>query len=456
MNFLFISKEGSSLPMALRVKMEGNTVAIYLDDPLLAKKAYEGLAVRKINRKELGALVEDRSWIKIFDETGMGKLADKLMRKDHLVVGGAGIADKLENDRDFGMQIMRKYDIRVPITQKFDNFAEAKKFVMENPRKYVFKPSTISEQKITSFEIQEYIPGVIIETEGWFTGNDFLYPLIGEMEEKYYANDNLGVMTGQAGTVLWAYEEASPAVVEKGIGKLLPLLRKEHYYGPICLNTIARGDELIGLEFTVRFGYDSVYAFMEGLEMDFGELLHGLADGKLKHISYNMATYQTALRVSVPPYPYNQISASTYVAQDIGDMINHLDHMTSRPVFQNDVNYTWLNYRDGHREMGTDIEGKKILLTSPEGLKIGGVKSEDLPHVHFFDVKADKNGNPVTAGTDGIICAITNKDTTIEAAMGRTYGIANSITIPNKFFRTDIGKRAVRDYQSLKEGNWFK
>jgi phosphoribosylamine--glycine ligase len=459
MDFLFISKEGSILPLADRVRREGNNVLIYIDEVLMRDRAYEGLKIKKINRKELGNFIEDKSYIKVWDETGQGKIADKFMNLGHHVAFAAGIADQLEDDRKFGMKIMQQVGIKIPNTHEFLDFAQAKKFVQENPDKtYVFKPSTLrgNVETIKSFILQEYISGISCEVEGWFVKDKFILPFMIEMEEKKYANNNLGPMVGQAGTVIFPSPVGIPKIIKEGIMKIQPILQKYNYSGPVSLNSIIRGDELYGLEFTARPGYDSIYAFSEGLKMDVGKFCAEIAQKTLDYIEFDLESYLASVRVSIPPYPYNCSSAATYISQDAEDMLSYLDNLEKNPVFENMLEVSQLKYPDGkHAELTYTLKNRSYTLTSKAGIKINGIRGTDRNHIHFFDVKSDEFGNALVAGADGIICAVTSSGQTIEEAIAKVYGICDNMEIANKYYRTDIGQRAIHDYEILKADGWF-
>src|SRR6266849_6635374 len=98
--FLFISKEGSSLPMALRVHKEHHTSSIYIADPLYALRAYENVTgVQKVSKSEMKELAKDKAIVKIFDQPGLGDMGESLLEGGHKVVCSSKLADRLEDDR---------------------------------------------------------------------------------------------------------------------------------------------------------------------------------------------------------------------------------------------------------------------------------------------------------------------------------------------------------------------
>jgi glutathione synthase/RimK-type ligase-like ATP-grasp enzyme len=78
----------------------------------------------------------------IFDVTGNPELAEKAGRTTP-VLGDSELASKLEDDRLFGIEMMEQCGIEVPPYENFKTPEEAKAFLAENPKRYVYKPFTI-------------------------------------------------------------------------------------------------------------------------------------------------------------------------------------------------------------------------------------------------------------------------------------------------------------------------
>ena len=150
--FLFISDESLSGDLAWQIKKEGHEVKVFIkseDD----KDVYDGI-LEKVNSWE-----EWKDWaeIIIFDDVGFGEIADELRKQGKLVVGGSSYTDKLEIDREFGQNEMRKAGMLILPHWDFDNFNSAIEFIKSNPGRYVFKPSgnTPSDEKGILFLAQE-------------------------------------------------------------------------------------------------------------------------------------------------------------------------------------------------------------------------------------------------------------------------------------------------------------
>lgn len=132
--FLFVSEESLSGDLAWQVKEEGHEVKCYIkreED----QDVYDGI-LEKVDNWE-----KHKDWadVIIFDDTGFGAIADKLRKEGKLVIGGSSYADKLEEDREFGQNEMKKVDITTLPTEHFEKFEEAIDYVKKNPGRYLAK-----------------------------------------------------------------------------------------------------------------------------------------------------------------------------------------------------------------------------------------------------------------------------------------------------------------------------
>ena len=86
----------------------------------------------------------DVKWadIVVFDDTlGQGAKARALRAAGKPVIGGTEYTDRLEDDRSFGQEELKKAGVNIIPYQDFDSFDPAIEFVMKNPDRYVIKPS---------------------------------------------------------------------------------------------------------------------------------------------------------------------------------------------------------------------------------------------------------------------------------------------------------------------------
>ena len=150
--FLFVSQESLSGDLAWQLNKEGHKVKSYIKSTT-DSDVYEGILDRVTDWKEH----VDWADVIVFDDTGFGEIADKLRKEGKHVVGGSAYTDKLEEDREFGQEEMKKAGIAVLPQWNFTSMDEAILFLEQNPGRYVLKPSGFigSDQKALLFIAEE-------------------------------------------------------------------------------------------------------------------------------------------------------------------------------------------------------------------------------------------------------------------------------------------------------------
>ena len=194
--FLLISGGGDGLGLALRLKQEGNDVAVWIREGR-AKSNYDGL-IKKVKKWEEFL---DASTVVIFDSSGGGRTAERLRARGHFVFAGSQFADQLELDRAVAFDIMQQAGIKTPKSKTFRSWEKAKDYVKARDTKLVFKASGETSNYLGSyvsydtndliemldyfadvtagkgkpeFEIQDFVEGTEVSSEGWFNGQDFM------------------------------------------------------------------------------------------------------------------------------------------------------------------------------------------------------------------------------------------------------------------------------------------
>jgi phosphoribosylamine--glycine ligase len=328
MNFFMISECGEGAHLLKMVQNEGNDVQIYIKNPGY-RSAWDGLLpkAKKID--------PPKDAVVIFDFSGSGALADKLKKSGWPVVGGSKFADRLEQDRQFGTDVMVAAGIKVPLTAEFRKFAEIEGFLKDNgvdedgdERRFVFKPSgkglpshltyvsidnddlreyvAYAEKnygkEIESFILQEFICGVAVSTELWCDGTKFIQPIIHDIEVKGFMDGCHGPATGCSGNLVWA-EEGNCRISAHGLALVEEQVVKEGHVGPIDLNAIVNEKGIFGLEWTPRFGYDSTptYAFL--FKDKIGKFFSDIARGQLTTGMPLNEKFAAGVRFTIPPYP---------------------------------------------------------------------------------------------------------------------------------------------------------
>ena len=438
--FLFISCYGISWPMVQRVTEEGHRAILYINEKdcrriangLVEKHEVKEVLVDEegnLNKEVLNSLLKPVPDCIVFDMVnyGYGKAADILRKKGYPVIGGSEWQDKVELDRLYGAKVMKTLGIKTPETIAFTDYDKAIKFVEAQQKIYVFKPQGNQGNMTTyvaqgpddligmlefyktrvneEFQLQEKKDGVEISSEIWFNGKEVINSNF-TMEEKALMEGGKGPKTGCMGSVVWN-GDTTCRLFKEGVGRLVPLLRKLKYIGCIDLNAIVDKENVWGLEFTARFGYDAIYIFMEMMKGRINDLLYGVATGVTRTIEFKSSVGMGVL-LAVPPYPDN----------------------------------------DGNLDLYKDV---LIQGLNPQILK------------HFWGDDIYKKGEDyLLSGNGGRIATITARGddvsgySPIRDAKRRVYRTINNIIIPDVMYRSDIGDRVQGDKEKLKNWGWIK
>ena len=368
---------------------------------------------------------KDVEWadVIVFDDTlGQGAKAQALRMQGKAVVGGTPYTDRLEDDRSFGQEELKKAGVNIIPYREFDNFGEAGKFVRENPGRYVIKPSgeaqsvkrrlfvgeeddgadvinvleayskTLADQ-IPIFQLQKRVTGVEVAVGAFFNGSRFITPVNINFEHKKMFPGNLGPSTGEMGTAMFWTEPNR--LYHQTLEKMETLLAKERYVGYIDLNCIVNGQGIYPLEFTARFGYPTIFIQQEGMTTPIGQFFHALANGDDPKLKVKSG-YQVGVRVIVPPYPFDDPGTFASLSKDA-------------------VIYFRRPSTDG---------------------------------VHIEDAKLVDN-QWLVAGTSGVPLTVVGTGPTMKAAQQQAYSRVKNILIPNMYYRDDIGDRWSEDSDRL-------
>jgi phosphoribosylamine--glycine ligase len=426
--FLFWSHGGDADALALRVEQEGNEVLLYHVTPFARqKRLYDGLV------PQAQTPLEAISWspdVIIFDNIGEGKIADGLRARGWRVWGASQMMDRLEQDRAFGLALMRRNGLRIPETYVFKTAGEALPFLKDRPERWVLKPIgrgttahtyvsknvddlihflekwQSTEEAKQPFLLQKVVDGIEISTEVWVQNGEIVWPANGTIELKKYGPGNLGPNIGSASSTCWVYGMDDPVIVRRGIGKMADWLKQQGYHGVLDWNSIVILEDRYpyGLEWTSRLGYSAIYALLEVTDAEVGRLLWDAANGTLRRFPGKPGVGY-AVRVSIQPYP----AAELYE----GPILSRI------------------------MEPATGLD-----VTLPI----------DHPNIHPLDVRLDRRGNVETAGYDGVVAEVTGRGRSIEDARDAAHRTFEELVqVPNAFARIHDGAdRAIIDTARLR------
>lgn len=416
--YLFVSLSGLIGDIAWQVVKEGHEVRYFI-----GAEEERDIADGFVPKTDDWEREVDWADVIVFDDTlGQGARAEALRRQGKAVVGGTEYTDRLEDDRSFGQEELKKAGINIIPYREFTDFDEAIQFVRDNPTRYVIKPSGEAQNvkrrlfvgeeddgadvlgvleaykkaiaaQIPVFQLQRRMAGVEVAVGAFFNGSRFVTPVNINFEHKKVFPGNLGPSTGEMGTAMFWTEPNR--IYFQTLAKMETLLAKERFVGYIDLNCIANANGIYPLEFTSRFGYPTIFIQQEGMTTPIGQFLADLAlgnDPKLKVRS----GYQVGVRVIVPPYPFD-------------------DPGTFESLSKDAVLY--------------------FKRPSTEGL-------------HIEDTKL-VNGQWLVAGTSGVVLTVVGTGATMRAAQQQAYARVKNVLIPNMYYRDDIGDRWQEDSDRL-------
>ncbi|MBD3426834.1 MAG: phosphoribosylamine--glycine ligase [Candidatus Omnitrophica bacterium] len=416
--FLFVSLDGLIGDVAWQVQKEGHEAKYYI-----ANEDNQDIADGFVPKTENWEQEVDWADVVVFDDVlGQGKRAQDLRRQGKPVIGGTEYTDRLEDDRAFGQEELKKHGINILPYRDFTSFSDAIHFVRETPSKYVIKPSgeaqnikrmlfvgqdddgkdviqvleayrKVSTEDIKVFQLQRKVTGVEIAVGAFFNGTDFVYPININFEHKKLFPGHIGPSTGEMGTSM--YWSGANKIFNSTLLKLGSKLREEGYVGYIDINCIVNASGIYPLEFTARFGYPTIFIQQEGIQMPVADFLHGLAAGELRTFKAKKG-FQVGVRIVVPPYPFDD--------QD-----------------------TFERYSNN----------AAILF-----------KKHNYEGVHIEDIK-NINGQWLVAGTSGVVLVVVGTGHTMKQAQNQAYNRMKNIMIPNMYYRTDIGDRWFEDSDRL-------
>jgi phosphoribosylamine---glycine ligase len=420
-HFLFVSLTGLISDIAWQVAKEGHDVRYFIAD-----KKERDIADGFVPKSKDWEKDVDWSDIIVFDDTlGQGERAKALREQGKKVIGGTPYTDRLEDDRSFGQEELKKAGVNIIPYAEFVSFDEAIDHVTQNPARYVIKPSGEAQnvkrrlfvgeeddgqdvirmleaykkalsEEIKVFQLQRRVTGVEVAVGAFFNGKNFVYPINVNFEHKKLFPGDIGPPTGEMGTsMFWS---GANQLFNQTLLKMEAVLASEGYVGYIDLNCIVNNHGIYPLEFTSRFGYPTISIQQVGMLTPIGQLFWDLANGEDPKLK-TRSGFQIGVRIVVPPFPFD-------------------DDETFDSFSKNSV----------------------IVFKKPP-----------QDEIHIEDVK-QVNGQWLVAGTSGVILIVVGLGATMKQAQQQVYSRIKNVLIPNMYYRTDIGDRWVEDSDRLH--NW--
>ncbi|NTV40716.1 MAG: hypothetical protein HGA61_00355 [Candidatus Moranbacteria bacterium] len=430
MNILFVSKDLSGGDLCIRLKNEGHNVRLFIEDE--SQKSNYGGMVEKTSDWKQNIDWVGKDGLFVFDGIGFGKEQDTLRLDGYSVVGGSGLGDRLEHDRQYGQKIFSTCGIPIVSSANFGSVDEAIEFIKGNEGPWVVKQNGHKDKifnyvgnlkdgsdvisllnnyykqnpsECSNIDIQKKIVGIEIGVARYFNGNDWIGPIEINLEHKDLIAGNLGPKTYEMGTLIWYEKDENNRIFQATLGKLKEYLKKINFRGDIDINCIINEDVIYPLEVTARFGWPATHIHSELHLSPWGDFLKAIADGNRYDLKYK-EEYGIVVLIATPPFPY-QLENSKYSPR-----------------------------------------GERILFS-------GEMREGDFKHIHFEDVSRDEKGYYIS-GDGGFILHLTQTGKTVEDARKKVYEIAKKVIIPKMFYRNDIGLKFFQEeFEVLKKWNWI-
>lgn len=417
MRILVIDEKGNALDWCMRCLRAGHQVQWFIRETEKTKWIGRGLV--PITR-------DWHDWIRwadlvlCTDNVKYLKELEGWRARGARIVGGTVDSAAWELDRTGGMKVFKRHGIPVPPYREFSNYDDALAYVKREGRAFVSKPCGDEPDKSLSyvaktpadlvymlerwkrakrhkgsFILQEKVEGCEMAVGGWFGPGGFDQGWCENWEFKKLMVGDLGVATGEQGTVLRYVKQSKLAA--KVLAPLAGELEKLRYVGYVDVNTIIDKEGTPWpLEFTMRLGWPTWNIQQPLHEGDPAEWLADLVDGRDSR-SKRLNELSVGVVLSIPDYPYS--------------------HITRKEV------------------VGVPVYGLQPSdpMVSPCEMMQG-------------EAPQDKGGRVVTApclvtAGDYVLVAMGTGETVREART-RTYRKLDKLRVPNSpMWRTDIGMR---------------
>jgi len=339
---------------------------------------------------------------------------------------------ELELNRPVGQKILKDAGVKIMEYKTFRSPTDAETYVRKTMKRYVSKPNDDADKAMSyvskspadmiymlqrwkkngsikkEFILQEFTPGIEVAVGGWFGKFGFSECININFEHKKLMNDDLGVNTGEMGTVI-AYVPHNDKLAKKVLYPVTDYLMSIGYTGYIDVSVIidAEGNPL-PLEFTARPGwphFQIISALHEGDPAEWmADLLNGADTLTVKK------GVCTGVSVTIPDFPYDKFDASKVVGVPI-----YCDQNANIHPYQ---------IKGG---IAPNVVGNKVI---------------DLP-------------TWVSAGT--YLYVATGVANTVSASSKKAYEVIKSVEIPNSpGYRTDIGHRLKKELPELQKMGYCK
>lgn len=425
MNILLIDIYSSFLDFAIKCQAHGHKVRWFQSktDEGLPSKVGNGLVEKVYNWEP------SMNWADIIilaDNTRYLPHLERYRREGYPIFGPNLNVAQWELNRQTGQDIFKRHGIKTIESVPFKTINQAREYLSSNPKRYVSKPNADDNKALSyvsksakdlmfmleywqkhskikgDFIFQEFTPGIEIAVGGWMGLNGFNSKFLENFEHKKLMNGDVGVNTGEVGTVIKYVEESELA--EQLLRPLEPELIRQGYTGYIDVAVIVdKHGTPWPLEFTSRPGWP-LQQILQCLHK--GDPVQWMADALDGRDTMNVSgEIATGIVMTIPDFPYSRLTKK---------------EVSGYPV------YGWESIPDRHFH--------------PVEVQRGEVWNDNLK----------KEPGYVTAGD--YVCVITGSGDTLCDSQENAYKNLKKIELPNSpMYRTDIGDRCKTQIPELQK-----
>lgn len=429
MKILLIDKGGYFLDFALRCREAGHEVKWFLGKLKGGDRnpQGDGFGLNKVKEWEPSMRWAD---LIVLPDNSVYMAELEVWRRRGFPIWGPNLETTAwEMNREVGAQVLESVGIKCIPSTKFRRVKEAMEFLRANPRRFVSKVNDDNDSKALSyvsksakdmmfmlgkwekekvlngeFIFQEFTPGIEVAVGGWFGPGGFSQYFLENFEHKKLMNGEVGVNTGEMGTVM-KYVRRS-ALAEHFLRPLEGHLYRSGFTGYIDVAVmIGKDGKPWPLEFTTRPGWP-LFEIQQSLHPDpCGWMLDSLR---------GLDTFEPKKGVAVgvvmvmPDFPFCERPHST---------------------------------KCGYPVYGTeDVPAANLHLSQ---VSVGLAPNDKL----------EMEETVITAGE--CVCTISGNGSTVSAAKKAAYRNLKKIELPNSpMYRTDIGDRLAEQLPALQKQGW--
>ena len=427
MRLLIVDPQGNGLDFAMRCARDGHEVRLGIRLTEKTKDIGKGLV--EVTH-DYAKWVRWADIIFMTDNTLYTASMDHFRRGGVRIVGASVEASQWEINRSIGMAVFKKAGIETPPYKEFKSYDDAIAYVKREDKRFVSKVidgshtdkalsycSKTPEDMVYMLQrwkklgklpgpfcLQDFIGGVEMAVGAWFGPAGFAAGWCENWEFKKLMNDDMGVATGEQGTIV-RYVRSSK-LARKVLQPLEDALARVGYVGYVDVNCIIDdAGTPWPLEFTMRPGWPTFNIQMALHEGDHAQWLMDLWAGKDPR-NWRMNDVAAGVVVSIPDYPYSHLTRK---------------EVTGVPLYGLDQGIL------------PHVHPCELMMgTAPK--KIGG-KILDVPMM-------------VTAGDYVMVMSGTGPD--VKQATDAVYRRLSKFSMPNSpMYRTDIGRRLKKQLPLL-------